>query len=138
MESYQSVHQLVTTVEGQLEDDVSEIDAVKRCFPPGKFCFSGDKREYGQDMQTYVICDVLGSMTGAPKLRSVQILDELEKHNDRGIYSGMTFDFLPVNAWPLNLKQTLSIITHCYFLSQAQWVIFRSTAQSISASSYEP
>ncbi|KAG7529900.1 hypothetical protein FFLO_05348 [Filobasidium floriforme] len=64
LETYESVHQLVTTVVGRLEQGISEIEAVERCFPPG-------------------------SMTGAPKLRSVQILDDLEAPNRRrGVYSG--------------------------------------------------
>lgn len=62
LESYARVHQLVSTVTGQLADHVSPVEAVKRCFPPG-------------------------SMTGAPKLRSVEILETLEK-TPRGIYSG--------------------------------------------------
>ncbi|KAJ9119798.1 hypothetical protein QFC24_005510 [Naganishia onofrii] len=36
LETYETVHQLVTTVCGQLLDGVSEIEAVKRSFPPGK------------------------------------------------------------------------------------------------------
>ncbi|KAG0204407.1 hypothetical protein BGX28_003623 [Mortierella sp. GBA30] len=63
VESYETVHQLVTTVRGELFDHVDNTQAVRACFPPG-------------------------SMTGAPKLRSVQLLDSLEHHVDRGIYSG--------------------------------------------------
>ncbi|KDN52366.1 ADC synthase [Tilletiaria anomala UBC 951] len=54
VESYTSVHQLVTTVQGQLKSGISSTEAVARCFPPG-------------------------SMTGAPKKRSVAILDEIER-----------------------------------------------------------
>ncbi|KAJ9095986.1 hypothetical protein QFC21_005349 [Naganishia friedmannii] len=36
LETYETVHQLVTTVRGQLLEGVSEIEAVKRSFPPGK------------------------------------------------------------------------------------------------------
>ncbi|KAG0373150.1 Protein phosphatase PP2A regulatory subunit B [Mortierella sp. AD032] len=63
VESYETVHQLVTTVRGELFDFVDNTQAVRACFPPG-------------------------SMTGAPKLRSVQLLDSLEHHVRRGIYSG--------------------------------------------------
>ncbi|KAF9426830.1 Protein phosphatase PP2A regulatory subunit B [Podila epigama] len=63
VESYETVHQLVTTVRGELFDHVDNTQAVRACFPPG-------------------------SMTGAPKLRSVQLLDSLEHHVPRGVYSG--------------------------------------------------
>lgn len=36
LETYETVHQLVTTVCGQLLDGVGEVEAVKRSFPPGK------------------------------------------------------------------------------------------------------
>jgi para-aminobenzoate synthetase len=62
VESYETVHQLVTTVRGRLRGEVGPAAAVRACFPPG-------------------------SMTGAPKRRAMEILDRLEGA-PRGVYSG--------------------------------------------------
>jgi para-aminobenzoate synthetase len=61
-ESHPGVHQLVTTIEGRLADGVSTLAAVRALFPAG-------------------------SMTGAPKLRTMQVIDAVES-TPRGIYSG--------------------------------------------------
>jgi len=62
VESYESVHQLVSTVRGRLRDDVTTIRALRALFPAG-------------------------SMTGAPKLRTMQVIEEVEA-TPRGVYAG--------------------------------------------------
>ena len=62
VESYSSVHQLVSTIRGRLRWSTPPLEAVRACFPGG-------------------------SMTGAPKRRTMEIIDALEGAA-RGIYSG--------------------------------------------------
>lgn len=69
LEEYATVFHLVSTVEGELKENVSSVRCIKECFPGG-------------------------SITGTPKIRSMEIIEELEGIK-RNIYTGSIgyFDF---------------------------------------------
>lgn len=62
LQSYATVHHLVSSISGKLREDVSPLDALRNCFPGG-------------------------SITGAPKHRAMQIIDELEP-DSRAVFCG--------------------------------------------------
>ncbi len=62
LQSFANVHHLVSTIEGQLVPDLGHFEFLLSCFPGG-------------------------SITGAPKKRSMEIIEELEPH-PRGVYCG--------------------------------------------------
>jgi para-aminobenzoate synthetase component 1 len=62
LERFPQVHHLVSTVEGRLRDEITHLRALAACFPGG-------------------------SITGAPKIRAMAIIDELEPVS-RGPYTG--------------------------------------------------
>ncbi len=62
VESFTDVHHLVATIRGELREDIDHVDCLRACFPGG-------------------------SITGAPKIRAMQIIEELEPCR-RKIYTG--------------------------------------------------
>jgi para-aminobenzoate synthetase component 1 len=60
--SHSNVHHLISRVEGQLRSDATPVDVLRAMFPGG-------------------------SITGAPKIRSIEVIDELEPVR-RGLYTG--------------------------------------------------
>ena len=74
---FEQVHQMISTVVGELEEGVHFIDAIKKAYP-------------------------MGSMTGAPKVRSMQLIEKYEA-TKRGLYSGAVGYITPDGDFDFNV-----------------------------------
>ncbi len=75
--SYSQVHQMISTIEGEVDEDINIADALQALFP-------------------------MGSMTGAPKRKVMQLIDKYEQ-SKRGLYSGSIGYISPENDWDFNV-----------------------------------
>jgi para-aminobenzoate synthetase component I len=89
--SFANVHQMISTVTGELRTDKSPIEAIKQAFP-------------------------MGSMTGAPKLRSMQLIERYENRK-RGLYSGALGYFAPGGDFDFNV-----VIRSLFYHQQKQYL----------------
>ena len=80
IERYSHVMHIVSNVRGQMQDEVDIVDAFFSCFPAG-------------------------TVSGAPKIRAMEIIDELETVK-RGIYAGAVgyFDFSGNMDWCIAIR----------------------------------
>lgn len=85
IQTFGTVHQLISRVEGTIADDLEPADAIRACFP-------------------------MGSMTGAPKIRVMQHTEKLESYR-RGIYSGAIGYISPGGDFDFNVVIRSAIIS---------------------------
>ncbi|MBK0368962.1 anthranilate synthase component I family protein [Flavobacterium agrisoli] len=101
--SFLQVHQMISTVKSQLNENYDAISVLKTTFP-------------------------MGSMTGAPKVSVMKIMEELEL-TKRGLYSGAIGYFTPNSDFDFNV-----VIRSILFNSKSQYLSF-SVGSAITAMS---
>jgi len=75
--TFNTVHHMISSITATLKDSTKYVQAIKKAFP-------------------------MGSMTGAPKVRAMQLIDTYEK-SKRGIFSGSIGYFTPENDFDFNV-----------------------------------
>ena len=93
--SFMQVHQMISTVVCQLRGDVSAVEAVRNTFP-------------------------MGSMTGAPKIRAMHLMEEYER-SKRGLYSGAIGYFSPDDDFDFNV-----VIRTLLYNAEARYLSFQA------------
>ncbi len=108
--TFEQVHQLISTVSCKVKNDIHPVDILKNTFP-------------------------MGSMTGAPKISAMKIIEELEE-TKRGLYSGAVGYFTPKGDFDFNV-----IIRSILYNASKKYVSYSVggaiTAQSIPEKEYE-
>ncbi|TRX33259.1 anthranilate synthase component I family protein [Flavobacterium sp. ZT3R18] len=108
--SFLQVHQMISTITSKMDSQYSAVDALRTTFP-------------------------MGSMTGAPKLSAVKIIEELEE-TKRGLYSGAVGYFSPNGDFDFNV-----VIRSILYNQENQYVSFSVgsaiTSLSIPENEYE-
>lgn len=91
--TFRQIHQMISTVSATLRSGLSFTDALQNAFP-------------------------MGSMTGAPKIRAMQLIDELESSR-RGLYSGAVGFITPDGDFDFNV-----VIRSILYDAQSQYASF--------------
>ena len=108
--TFKQVHQMISTIISKVDATVSPVEIIKTTFP-------------------------MGSMTGAPKVSAMKIIEELEV-TKRGLYSGAVGYFTPTGDFDFNV-----VIRSILYDAKKQYLSFSVgsaiTAQSIPENEYE-
>lgn len=108
--SFKQVHQMISTIVSEIETTTHPVDVIKDTFP-------------------------MGSMTGAPKVSAMKIIEELEE-TKRGLYSGTVGYFTPNGDFDFNV-----IIRSILYNAEKKYVSYSVggaiTAKSIPEKEYE-
>ncbi|RUA09302.1 MAG: aminodeoxychorismate synthase component I [Flavobacteriia bacterium] len=108
--SFKQVHQLISTVTSLISQETDAVEVIKSLFP-------------------------MGSMTGAPKISAMEIIEELEE-SKRGLYSGAVGYFTPEGDFDFNV-----VIRSILYNKQQQYISFTVggaiTSRSIIEKEYE-
>ena len=101
--SFLQVHQMISTISSQVDAETSSVDIIKTTFP-------------------------MGSMTGAPKISAMKIIEDLEE-TKRGLYSGSVGYFKPNGDFDFNV-----IIRSILYNSTKKYISY-SVGSAITAKS---
>ncbi len=108
--SFEQVHQMISTIVSQVESTISPVEILRTTFP-------------------------MGSMTGAPKISAMKIIETLEE-TKRGLYSGTVGYFTPNGDFDFNV-----VIRSIVYNAQNQYLSFSVgsaiTSQAIPEQEYE-
>jgi para-aminobenzoate synthetase component I len=108
--TFKQVHQMISTIVSEVENTTSPIEILRTTFP-------------------------MGSMTGAPKISAMQIIEALEE-TKRGLYSGAVGYFTPTGDFDFNV-----VIRSILYNSKKQYLSFSVgsavTSQAIPEMEYE-
>jgi|TARA_R100000479_G_scaffold33554_2_gene13932 para-aminobenzoate synthetase component 1 len=108
--TFEQVHQMISTIRCEVKESISPVEIIKNSFP-------------------------MGSMTGAPKVSAMKIIEQLEDAK-RGLYSGAVGYFTPAGDFDFNV-----VIRSILYNEAKKYVSFSVggaiTAKSIPESEYE-